>query len=91
MAKPRYKEQELGLGFTSITEHGVVKPQCVIRCEMLSNEALKENIRKRHFKMKHNAFLGKERSFLKDRDSRLNNSGWLLQTAGLYAFCSKLH
>ena len=43
MSKYSYKQEFLDLGFTSINDHGAVKPQCVLCYTVLSNESLKTN------------------------------------------------
>lgn len=71
MAKRRYKEQFLDLGFTEIEDHGVSKPQCVLCMEVLSNESLKENKLKRHLETKHPAFLNNDRGFFERKEMQL--------------------
>lgn len=73
MAKREYKEAFLELGFTCINDRGVTKPQCVLCCEILSNESLKPNKLKRHFESKHKAFTftGKDRSFFERKEEQI--------------------
>ncbi|XP_068204625.1 SCAN domain-containing protein 3-like [Palaemon carinicauda] len=63
MAKRSYKDAFLDFGFTNIVDHGIIKPQCVICCEVLSNESLKSNKLKRHLTSKHPQHALQERAF----------------------------
>ena len=71
MAKRQYKDEYLNLGFTYITHQGVLKPQCVICGEVLSNESFKQNKLKRHLEGKHSGLVNKERSFFEREEKKL--------------------
>ena len=53
MAKRRYKEEFLNVGFTKAVRNGEERPQCVLCGEVLSNESLKMNKLDRHLQTKH--------------------------------------
>lgn len=63
MATCQCKVEFFDPGFTFITEREVVKPQCVICGDVLSNESLKQSELKRHLEAKHSAFIGEDRCF----------------------------
>lgn len=71
MSKRSYKDAFLRLGFTSIVDRGVEKPQCVICSEVLSNESLKENKLKRHLQSKHLNLTEKGLDYFKRREQLL--------------------
>ncbi|XP_068205434.1 zinc finger BED domain-containing protein 5-like [Palaemon carinicauda] len=71
MAKRQYKDEYLNLGFTRITHQGVLKPQCVICREILSNESFKQNKLRRHLEGKHSGFVKKDRSFFEREEQKL--------------------
>jgi hypothetical protein len=56
----------------------------------ISNESLKENELGGHLVMKHNPFVGKECCLI-ERNNGISDSGWILQTAELFALCNQLH
>ena len=58
-----YKTDFLNYGFTPISVGGIVKPQCVLCLQVLSNEALKESKLKRHLHTKHNNHVNETRAF----------------------------
>jgi len=74
MAKRSYKQAFLDVGFTSISDRGSVKPQCVLCFEVLSNESLKENKLKRHLATKHAEHVNKDREFFERREAALKRS-----------------
>ena len=74
MAKRSYKQAFLDVGFTSISDRGSVKPQCVLCFEVLSNESLKENKLKRHLVTKHAEHVNKDREFFERREAALKRS-----------------
>ena len=59
--KRKYNPKYLSYGFTCLVDKGIVKPQCVICNEVLSNECLKDNKLKRHLNTKHSQFSDKNR------------------------------
>ncbi|KAI4832302.1 hypothetical protein KUCAC02_015275, partial [Chaenocephalus aceratus] len=73
MAKRRYKEEFLNIGFTKAVRNGEERPQCVLCGEVLSNESMKINKLDRHLQTKHplhrdkskDFFICKEESFKK--------------------------
>ena len=67
MTKRLYKDEYLNLGFTYISQHGIIKPQCVICAEVLSNESFKHNKLKRHLEAKHSRLVNKQQSFFRKR------------------------
>ena len=70
MTKRLYKDEYLNLGFTYISQHGIIKPQCVICAKVLSNKSFKHNKRKRHLEVKHSQLVIKERSFFKREEQK---------------------
>ena len=72
MAKRPYKEEFLDLGFMHITARGIIKLQCVICGEDLSNESFKENKLRRHLEGKHSAFVAKQQSFFERKEQQMN-------------------
>nr|XP_039248831.1 protein FAM200B-like [Styela clava] len=74
MSKHSYKQNFLEFGFTSINDHGVAKPQCVLCYAVLSNESLKENKLKRHFETKHPQYVKKNRIYFQHREAELKRS-----------------
>ncbi|XP_068204583.1 SCAN domain-containing protein 3-like [Palaemon carinicauda] len=71
MAKRSYKDAFLDFGFTNIVDHGIIKPQCVICCEVLSNESMKSNKLKRHLTSKHPQHALQERAFFERKEAAL--------------------
>lgn len=71
MAKRSYKDAFLDFGFTNIVDHGIIKPQCVICCEVLSNESLKSNKLKRHLTSKHPQHALQGRAFFERKEAAL--------------------
>lgn len=67
-----YHDAFLGIGFTSIVDKGVVKPQCVICARVLSAASIKRNHLQRHFTTEHSQLLDKDRAFLKRKLEALN-------------------
>ena len=54
MAKQRkYNNEYIKFGFTSISENGITKPQCVLCNAVLSVEAMKASKLKCHLNTKH--------------------------------------
>ncbi|BFZ03436.1 hypothetical protein BsWGS_06475 [Bradybaena similaris] len=80
--KRKYSEDFLQYGFTSIITAGIVKPQCVICCEVLSAESMKPNKLKRHFDSKHPSFTGNDTNNFRSKADRLKNAR--LDTGGKY-------
>ena len=74
MTKRSYKEAFLDVGFTSLSEHDVEKPQCVICNEVLSNESLKMNKLRRHLEKRHPESMNKDREFFKRREVLLKKT-----------------
>ncbi|XP_077966629.1 zinc finger BED domain-containing protein 5-like [Styela clava] len=68
------QQKFLEFGFTSINDHGVAKPQCVLCYAVLSNESLKENKLKRHFETKHPQYVEKNRIYFQHREAELKRS-----------------
>jgi hypothetical protein len=71
MAKRSYNEAFLNFGFTHISDRGTVKPQCVLCCEVLSNESMKANKLKRHLETKHSDHVNKDRAYFEQREAAL--------------------
>ena len=71
MAKRLYKDEYLNLGFAYISQHGIIKPQCVVCAEVLSNESFKHNKLKRHLESKHSRLVNKQRSFFEEEEQKL--------------------
>ena len=70
MAKSRkFSESYLKMGFTSVLDNGKEKPQCVLCCSVLSNEAMKPSKLKRHLQQKHPAHVEKDLDFFKNKNS----------------------
>lgn len=65
MAKRSYKAAFLDIGFTCLTDKGIVRPQCVVCHDVLSNEALKESKLKRHLATKHPDYVNVGRDVFK--------------------------
>ena len=74
MSKYSYKQEFLDLGFTSIKDHSVEKPQYVLCYKVLSNESLKKNKLKRHLETKHPQHVKKNRIFFQHRETELIRS-----------------
>ncbi|XP_045103937.1 SCAN domain-containing protein 3-like [Portunus trituberculatus] len=70
-SKRMYNSEFLNLGFTHVTHQGVLKPQCVICGEVLSNESFKKKELKRHLEGKHNGLVNKNRSFFERKEQQL--------------------
>ena len=51
--KSKYDENDLGLGFTWISDPDFLKPQCVVCSEVLANSCLKPCYLHRHLHTKH--------------------------------------
>ena len=78
--KRNYDENYLDFGFTSITDKGVVKSQCVIHHKILTVESLRPSKLRLHLETKHPQHVGKDRSFfirqeLNMKRQRLDASG----------------
>ena len=74
------KKRNYDFGFTSITDKGVVKPQCVICHKILTAKLLRPSKLKLHLETKHPQHAGKERSFFSRQElnmkrQRLDASG----------------
>jgi zinc finger BED domain-containing protein 5/7/8/9 len=59
------------LGFTSISEKGEDRPQCVICAQVLSNESLKLNKLKRHLETKHPSNVNKDEAFFQRHEQNM--------------------
>ena len=70
-AKRKYKPEYLNYGFTYLVDKGIVKPQCVICNEVLSNESFKDNKLKRHLQTKHSKLSDKNREFFERKEQNL--------------------
>ncbi|XP_063872897.1 zinc finger BED domain-containing protein 5-like [Scylla paramamosain] len=78
--KRNYDDNYLDFGFTSITDKGVVKPQCVICHKILTVESLRPSKLRLHLETKHPQHVGKDRSFFSRQElnikrQRLDASG----------------
>ena len=62
---------KIKLGFTSIVENGLTKPQCVLFNVVLSVEAVKPSKLKRHLNSKHPQHAGKDLSFFQRNKASL--------------------
>ena len=71
MAKRSYKAAFLDIGFTCLTDKGIVRPQCVVCHDVLSNEALKESKLKRHLATKHPDYVNVGRDVFKRKADAL--------------------
>ena len=69
--KRKYNPKYLNYGFTCLIDKGIVKPQCVICNEVLSNESLKDNKLKRHLNTKHSQLSDKNWKFFEIREQNL--------------------
>ncbi|CAM1330327.1 ZBED8 (predicted) [Pycnogonum litorale] len=67
-----YKDEFLSLGFTSIVDKGVEKPQCVVCAKVLSAASMKRNHLQRHFKTEHSQLRDKDQAFFKRKLEALN-------------------
>ncbi|XP_045109119.1 zinc finger BED domain-containing protein 5-like [Portunus trituberculatus] len=65
--KRNYDDNYLDFGFTSITDKGVVKPQCVICHKILTAESLRPSKLRLHLETKHPQHVGKEMSMKRQR------------------------
>ncbi|GMH35000.1 hypothetical protein BSKO_02861 [Bryopsis sp. KO-2023] len=72
MPKRSHKDGFLNVGFTSISERGEVKPQCVL--VFLSVESLKLNKLQRHLEKKHLSLVGRQRGYFERREQELKRS-----------------
>ena len=75
-----YLDSYIEVGFTSINDHGVEKPQCVICGEVFAASSMKRNILQRHLNLKHPAFSNRskdyfERKAVAMKASRLDQTG----------------
>ncbi|XP_063847651.1 SCAN domain-containing protein 3-like [Scylla paramamosain] len=82
--KRNYDDNYLDFGFTSITDKGVVKPQCVICHKILTAESLRPSKLRLHLETKHPQHVGKDRSFFSRQElnmkrQRLDASGFFNQ------------
>ncbi|CAM1319000.1 Uncharacterised protein r2_g2715 [Pycnogonum litorale] len=68
-----YKDEFLSLGFTSIVDKGVEKPQCVVCAKVLSAASMKRNHLQRHFKTEHSQLRDKDQAFFKRKLELLSN------------------
>ena len=66
--KRKYSEELLKYGFAFIVDAGIKKLQCVICNEIMTDESMKPNKRKRHFDAKHPNFAGKDVQYFKKAD-----------------------
>lgn len=78
--KRNYDDNYLDFGFTSITDKGVVKPQCVICHKILTAESLRPSKLRLHLETKHPQHVGKDRPFFSRQElnmkrQRLDASG----------------
>ena len=78
--KRNYNEAFLKMGFTSILQNSVIKPQCVICTKILSHESMKPSKLKVHFEACHSKPMGKSMEYFKQKEvslktSRLDSTG----------------
>ena len=72
MAKQRkYNKEYIKFGFTSISENGMTKPQCVLCNAVLSVESMKPSKLKRHLNTKHPEHVEKNLSFFEGKELTL--------------------
>ena len=64
----------MNLGFTSVEVNGEVRPQCVIRLEVLAHSSLKEAKLRRHLESKHAKYVDKNRNFFKNKELHVKRS-----------------
>lgn len=57
--KRTYREAFLEMGFTSIVQNSVAKPQCIVCAKVLSHESMKPSKLKIHFESCHSNLVGK--------------------------------
>ena len=69
--KCTYNDAFLKMGFTSIVQNSVVKPQCVICAKVLSRGSMKPSKLKGHLDACHSNLVGKEMNYFKRREKRL--------------------
>lgn len=72
--KRTYNEAFLKLGFTSIVDKSVVKPQCVICGKVLSHESMKPSKLKIHLQSCHSELAGKGVDYLTRKEAALKGS-----------------
>ena len=69
MAKQqKYSNEYIKFGFTLINENCMTKPQCVLCNAVLSVEAMKPSILKRHLNTKHPEHVEKNLSFFEHKE-----------------------
>ena len=78
-AKRKYKPEYLNCGFTYLVDKGIVKQQCVICNEVLSNESFNNNKLKRHLRIKHSKFSDKNREFFERKEQNLKTTSQFFQ------------
>lgn len=89
--KRKYSEDYLKFGFTSIEVNGIVKPQCVLCAQVLSNEALKPTKLERHFKSMHPTFTDKPLDYFQGKLANLKKMKLGTSGAGFTANTKSLH
>ena len=71
--KRSYKEGFLNFGFTSVIENSTEKPQCVICFKVLTQERMKPNKFKQHFKSCHGELVEKSIDYFRRKAEHLKN------------------
>lgn len=80
--KRKYSEDFLQYGFTSVITAGIEKTQCIIGCEVLSDESMKPNKLKCHFDNMHLSFTGKDTNYFRSKSDGFEKAR--LDTGGKY-------
>ena len=85
MAKQqKYNNKYIKFGFTSISENGMTKPQCVLCNAVFSVQAIRPSKLKRHLNMKHPEHVEKNLSFFEGKElilkqQKLDSKGYFQQ------------
>ncbi|XP_076348022.1 protein FAM200B-like [Tachypleus tridentatus] len=69
--KRTYNEAFLKMGFTSIVQNSVVKPQCVVCGKVLSHESMKPSKLKVRFESLHSQLVDKRLEYFKRKETSL--------------------
>ena len=68
-----YDASYIQFGFVDIDDQGVLKPQCVVCGEVLSNDAMKPSKLKRHLNSKHKDICAKPKEFFERKRADLKS------------------
>lgn len=70
----QYCDSYLQMGFSVLNKDGEDRPQCVLCCEVLSNECMKPSKLRRHFETKHNESVNKPVEYFQTKKLQLHVS-----------------